>query len=598
MTRKLFVNLFFLVLATSLLHAQQITGQTNGRVVDETDIQVASNLGATLATVSDTDSFESQPVTAVERSERFEVVEATIAQIQEALESGSLTSEELVQLYLDRIEAYQPLLNAYLHVNENALKQAHQLDVERKKGKIRGPLHGIPVLVKDNMNTADMPTTGGALAFAGSFAPDDAFLVQKLQEAGAILMGKSVLTELANWVSGGAPGTRPPSLMPANYSALGEFSFNPYDPRPFEPPLCDPETNPDCDGRPVLATGTSSSGIAAAASLVTVYVGTETSGSILSPSIQNMLVGIKPTVGLISRSGIIPITADQDIAGPLARTVADAAILLGILAGFDPNDPATEACKVEGNCHSDYTPFLDPKGLQGARIGVPRDFFWDTLTADQRKIAENAIALMQKLGATIIDPADMPSARQFPAICSGQLPAEPPDCSTVLKYGFKRDFNAYLATRPDLPVSTLAELIRFNMRHEAEGAIRYGQRRLLTSEAVDLEKDQARYLADRENDLRLSRDEGIDAVLKEHNLDAIFFPGIGGTDIGARAGYPTIVVPAGFLPPVPPVEEPIPYGISFTGTAFSEPTLIRLAFAFEQATGARRPPASTPPLPK
>ncbi len=518
----------------------------------------------------------------------FQVVETTTPEIQAAFETHllGLNSKKLVERYLERTETYEPLVNAYILVNPNAEREAHRLDVERARGRVRGPLHGIPVLLKDNINTIDMPTTGGAIALEGSVPPDDAFLVKKLREGGAVIMGKSVLSELANWVS---------DRMPANYSAVGGFGFNPYDPRPFQPPLCDPVVTPTCDGRPVLSTGTSSSGIAATANLTTLYVGTETSGSILSPSLQNMLVGIKPTVGLISRDGVIPITADQDTAGPLARTVTDAAILLGALAGFDPNDPATESCLTPGNCHTDYTQFLDPNGLRGARIGVPRDLYWGGLSADQRRIAENAIALMRDLGAEIIDPAEIPTARQFQPICAG-IP-EPPNCSTVLKYGFKRDFNAYLASLPNPRVRTLAELIAFN-NEDPTVRIRYGQARLLISEAVDLERDRERYLADRANDLRLSRDEGTDAVIDGLGLDALFFPGIRGSDVGARAGYPTIVVPAGFLSPVPPVEQPIPYGISFMGKAFSEPTLIRLAFAFEQAGKARRPPASTPQLPK
>src|SRR5215208_6613426 len=271
----------------------------------------------------------------------IQLVEAGVPELQLALRSQLITSEQLVQMYLNRIAAYDnagPMLNSFIHINANALEEARARDRDRQRGLSHGPLFGIPVLLKDNIDTADMPTTAGSVALEGSIPPDDAFITQKLREAGAIILGKATLTEFANFIALG---------MPTGYSSLGGFGFNPYDPREL----------PGGDGRPVLQTGGSSSGpgIGVNANLVTLAVGTETSGSILSPASANGVVGIKPTVGLVSRDGIIPITADQDTAGPITRTVTDAAILLGVLAGYDPNDPATAACLTPGHCFSDYT---------------------------------------------------------------------------------------------------------------------------------------------------------------------------------------------------------------------------------------------------
>jgi len=288
---------------------------------------------------------------------RLQLVEATISDLQRAMRARALTSEELVQKYLLRVAAFDdagPGLNSYIHVNAAALDEARARDLERRRSCARGPLHGIPVLLKDNINTDDMPTTAGSIALEGSLPPEDAFITKRLREAGAVLIGKATMTEYANFIAIG---------MPTGYSSLGRFGFNPYDPRPL----------PGGDGRPVLATGGSSSGsgISVSANLVTVAIGTETSGSILSPASSNGVVGIKPTVGLVSRSGILPITADQDTAGPIARTVTDAAILLGVIAGFDPDDLATLPCVVPGTCRRDYTRFLRRRALRGARIAVP-----------------------------------------------------------------------------------------------------------------------------------------------------------------------------------------------------------------------------------
>jgi len=275
----------------------------------------------------------------------LQLVEASVPELQQALRTKLITSEQLVQMYLDRIAAYDkvgPTLNAFIHLNANALEEARARDRDRHRGRAHGPLFGIPVLLKDNINTSDMPTTAGSVALAGSIPPNDAFITAKLREAGAIILGKATLTEFANFIAIG---------MPSGYSSLGGYGFNAYDPRPL----------PASDGRPVLTPGGSSSGsgIAVSASLVAVAIGTETSGSILSPGSSNGVVGIKPTLGLVSRTGILPITADQDTAGPLARTVTDAAIMLSEVAGFDPNDPATAPCLQPGNCFTDYTKFLN-----------------------------------------------------------------------------------------------------------------------------------------------------------------------------------------------------------------------------------------------
>ena len=326
-------------------------------------------------------------------SARLQLVEATIQDLQKALQTKLVTSEQLVEMYHARMAAYEdsgPRINAYIHVNANADVDAVRVDARRHPGAVNGPLHGIPILLKDNIDTADMPTTAGSVALAGSIPPDDAFIVQKLREAGAIILGKATLTEYANFLAIG---------MPTGYSSLGGFGFNPYDPR------VDPRTTPPFnDGRPVLQTGGSSSGsgIGVNANLTAIAIGTETSGSILSPASANGIVGIKPTVGLVSRDGIIPITADQDTAGPLTRTVTDAAILLGVIAGYDPNDPATGECLIPGHCFSDYTQFLNPRALRGARIAVYSPP--TPLVANRQAIIDNAVAVLRAQGASGTDP--------------------------------------------------------------------------------------------------------------------------------------------------------------------------------------------------
>jgi amidase len=521
----------------------------------------------------------------------LQLVEASVPELQQALRTKLITSEQLVQMYLNRIAAYDkvgPTLNAFIHLNANALEEARARDRDRHRGLAHGPLFGIPVLLKDNINTADMPTTAGSVALAGSIPPNDAFITQKLHEAGAIILGKATLTEFANFIAIG---------MPSGYSSLGGYGFNAYDPRPL----------PASDGRPVLTPGGSSSGsgIAVSASLVAVAIGTETSGSILSPGSSNGVVGIKPTVGLVSRNGILPITADQDTAGPLARTVTDAAILLSEIAGHDPNDPATAACLVPGNCFTDYTKFLDKHALRGARIAVPHSPYWNGFTPAQTQIMLDAIAALREQGATVVDPFEIPNQAAINAfgICVS-FPA-PSNCSTVLMYGQKHDLNNYLATRPNAPVHTLADIIAFNNAHAAV-ALKYGQAIFLAANQLDTSPgsaDTQRYLADRALDLALTRG-GLDAVFNgpdgiqgtDDDFDAILFPQNRGAAAPAKAGYPSIVVPGGFTPPAGPVINPAPFGVTFTGRAFSERTLIALAYAYEQATKLRQPPASTPPL--
>jgi amidase len=452
-----------------------------------------------------------------------------------------------------------------------------------------------------------MRTTGGALAFARLHPPYESTLSRKLRAAGAIVIGKTVLTELANWVS---------DHMPANYSAVGGYGMNPYDPRPDPRHVLAPDPNPNVaphhffdDGRPVMSTGGSSSGIATSANLAAANVGTETSGSILSPSNQTMLAGIKPTVGLISRYGVIPITADQDTAGPMARDVASAAIMLGVMQGFDPHDPATAACLTPGNCLDDYTTFLQAGGLAGARIGVPQAGFYSALTDAQRAVVDDAIDFIQAAGATV-EFTDIPSQVDgtLPAwgVCAiaSQNKGNDSACSVVLKYGFKRDFNAWLDSLGDASrIDSLTELIAFNLANADRNAIRYEQARLDISEEMDLAADAARYAADRARDILLTATNGIDATMRAGDFDALLFGGSSSAGLAARPGYPTVIVPFGFIPnePTPPLPDgfnagPVPYGISFTGSAFQEATLIKLAYAFEQATKRRESPPSAPPL--
>jgi amidase len=539
----------------------------------------------------------------------FSVVEATIADMRAALEQHRTTSHEIVVQYLARIATYEDKLHAVITVNPRVFAIADSLDRLRAQGHIIGPMHGIPVALKDNVHTTDMPTTGGALAFADLVPPYEATLTKNLEAAGAIILAKTQLTELANWVA---------AAMPGNYNGLNGQGMNPWDPRR------DPR-DAFFDGRPVLTTGGSSSGAGTNVSFWMANVGTETSGSILSPSNQNMLVGIKPTVGRVSRYGVIPITADQDTPGPMARTVSDAAIFLGALEGAapDPNDPATRKCPPPAG--RDYTKFLNPNGLKGARIGIPRAFFYDRTSAGattprgglsdaQRKVMDDAIAALKAQGAVVVDPADLPSiVDTVPANnfinwnpCSGdQSKGRDADCSIAFKYGMKRDFNKWLQSLGTAaPVKSLTELREWNIAHQRAGSIKYGQAQLDISDEMDVVADRARYEADRRKDILLSAANGIDAALKAHQLDALLFPGVSSANIAARPGYPTVTVPFAFVP-VPAGQgptafppgfdpKPAPFNVSFTGTACSEPKLIELAYAFEQATKKRIPPPLFP----
>jgi amidase len=542
----------------------------------------------------------------------FSVVEAGIAELRTALQQGRTTSRAIVEQYLMRIATYEDRLNAIITVNRNALAIADSLDRLRARGVILGPLHGIPVALKDNIHDVEMPTTGGALAFADLVPPYDATLTRNLKAAGAIILAKTQLTELANWVASGMPG---------NYNGLAGYGMNPWDPRR------DPRDN-SFDGRPVLTTGGSSSGVGTNVSFWAANVGTETSGSILSPANQNMLAAIKPTVGRVSRYGVIPITADQDTPGPMARTVTDAAIMFGALESATPdsNDAATRKCPPPPA--RDYTRFLNPNGLTGARIGIPRAFFYDRTPAGnasgnprgglgdaQRKVMDDAIAVLKAQGAVIVDPADIPSVVDtVPANnflnwnpCGGldNAKGRDADCSIAFKYGMKRDFNTWLKSLGDrAPVKTLADLRAWNISHQRAGAIKYGQANLDVSDEMDLQADRARYEADRRKDILLSATNGIDAALKANRLDALLFPSVSSANIGARPGYPTVTVPFAFVPAGPATganafpegfePRPSPYNVSFTGTACSEPRLIELAFAFEQATKKRIPPPLFP----
>src|SRR3954468_13043511 len=548
----------------------------------------------------------------------FHLIEATIPEMRAAMASGRLTSRALVSQYLARLGTYEDRLHAAILVNPRALEDADRLDRERAAGELRGPLHRIPIAVEGNIHTTDMPTTGGALAFAGLVPPYEATLTKNLRDAGAIIIAKTGLTELANWVAGA------PNPMPGNYNAVGGQGYNPYDPRP------DPR-EATFDGRAALQTGGSSSGIGTAANLWAANVGTDTGGSVISPANANMLVGIRPTIGRISRYGIIPITADHDTAGPMTRTVTDAAIMLGALESPspDPNDPATTTCTPPPG--RDYTKFLRAGGLTGARLGIPRANYDDRialngdragrtegitttttitagrggLNAEQARVMADAIAVLKAQGAIVVDPADVPSLAakdpkdSFAAwdYCSGadQAKGHDADCSVNFKYGMKRDFNLWLKSLgPSAPVKTLTELRQWNTAHAKAGAIKYGQSQLDISDEMDVDKDRARYEADRAKDIRLAAAHGIDEVMKAERLDAILFPGAGGAAIAAKPGYPTVIVPFALVPnaPTPPFPagfdaKPAPFGVSFTGMACSEPKLIELAYAFEQATKKR-----------
>lgn len=495
----------------------------------------------------------------------FELDEITISDLQVGMQSGKFTSRALVEKYTARIgeiDKQGPAINSVIELNPDALSIAESLDQERKANGPRGPLHGIPVLIKDNIDTADkMMTTAGSLALVGSKPPKDSFVVQRLRAAGAVILGKTNLSEWANIRS---------SHSTSGWSGRGGLTRNPY----------------ALDRNPCGSSSGTGAGISA--NLCAVGIGTETDGSIVCPSSSNGLAGIKPTVGLVSRSGIIPISHSQDGAGPMCRTMRDAATLLGVLTGVDPDDPATTASP--GKSHSDYTKFLDPNGLKGARIGVARKYFGFSDAVDA--LMEQALDAMKKQGATLLDPADIETFGKFD---ESEL--------LVFMYELKADLNAYLARLgPGAPVRTLQDIIEFNERNRQKEMPYFGQDLFIKAEGKGPLTEKA-YLDALQKNRQLAGTEGIDTLMEKHHLDAIVAPtggpawltdlvtgdhfAGGSSNAAAVAGYPNINVTAGHL-------SGLPVGISFFGRAWSEPTLIKLAYAFEQTTQARRVPRFLP----
>ena len=495
----------------------------------------------------------------------FELEEITIAELQEGMKSGKYKARAIAEKYLARIDAvdkHGPAVNSVIEVNPDALAIAEASDKERKQKGARGLLHGIPVLIKDNIDTADkMMTTAGSLALVGSKPPKDSMVAQKLREAGAVIIGKTNLSEWANIRS---------RHSSSGWSGRGGQTKNPY----------------ALDRNPCGSS--SGSGAGASANFCAAAIGTETDGSIVCPSSANGLVGIKPTVGLVSRSGIVPISHSQDGAGPMCRSVRDAAIVLGALTGVDAEDSAT--AESQGKSYSDYTQFLKADGLRGARIGVVRKAFGFMDAVD--KVMEAALDAMKKEGAILVDPVEIETAGKWSETES-----------TVFMYELKADLNAYLA-RPGFnpPVKTLKDIIEFNERNREKEMPYFGQDFFLKAEAKG-PLDSKEYVEALEKNHQLARKEGIDATMEKHNLDALVGPtggpawltdwvdgdhfGGGSSGAAAVAGYPNVTVPAGFV-------FGMPVGISFFGRAWSEPVLIRLAYAFEQATKVRRPPKFLP----
>jgi len=508
-----------------------------------------------------TPAAESQPGAPAPEVNPFELDEITIAELQEGMNSGKFTAQSLAEKYTARISEIDkrgPGLNSIIELNPDALSIAEALDQERKAGGPRGPLHGIPVLIKDNIATADrMMTTAGSLALVGAKAPKDAFVAQKLRAAGAVILGKTNLSEWANIRS---------SHSTSGWSGRGGLTKNPY----------------ALDRNPCGSSSGTGAGISA--NLAAIGIGTETDGSIVCPASSNGIAGIKPTVGLVSRAGIIPISHSQDTAGPMCRTLRDAAILLSALAGADPDDAATAVSA--GKLQPDYAQYCDPDGLKGARIGVARKYFGFNDAVDA--IMEQALDVMKKHGATLVDPADIETFGKFD---DTEL--------LVFMYELKADLNAYLARLgPSAPVHTLKEIIDFNERNRQKEMPHFGQDLFLKSEAKGplTEKEYLDALA---KNRQLTRTEGIDALMDKHHLDAIVAPtgspawltdlvngdhaAGGSSNAAAVAGYPNVNVTAGFI-------SGLPVGISFFGRAWSEPMLIKLAYAFEQATKARQAP--------
>ncbi|MFZ5354246.1 MAG: amidase family protein [Bacillota bacterium] len=476
---------------------------------------------------------------------KFVIEEASISDMAAAMSEGTITSRELVLMYMKRIAEIDkrgPSINSVLELNPDAIHIAEALDEERKHNGARGILHGIPILIKDNINTFDkMHTSAGALALSDNYGAYDAFIVTKLRNAGAVILGKTNLTELANFMTEG---------MPNGFSSRGGQVKNPY-------------------GEFDVSGSSSGSAAAVTANLCAAAIGTETSGSILSPACQNSIVGIKPTIGLVSRSGIIPIAHSQDTAGPMARTVEDAAILLTAIAGPDENDAATSLIKMKPSI--DYTSCLNPNGLKDSRIGIPKDYYHDELNDEMKEIMKQVADKLGELGAVVIEDDNIDTARDFSSW-------------NVLVYEFKSDLNAYLASQgQNAPVKSLREIIEYNMKHPKE-TLKFGQKILLDSEKTSGTLTESEYINEKLRDLELSQVKGIDAYMERNKLDAMLFPTSWGCDISARAGYPSIAVPAGYL------STGEPFGITFAARAFQEDILIKLAYSFEQATKLRKPP--------
>jgi amidase len=492
--------------------------------------------------------------------------EQSISELQQKMDSGELTARQLAEIYLERIDSLDrngPRLNSVIETNPDVLAITQTLDEERRTGKVRGPLHGIPILLKDNIDTHDaMQTTSGSLALEGNIASYDAFIVKQLRKAGVVILGKTNLSEWANF--------RGKNSI-SGWSSRGGFTRNPY---ALDRSACG---------------SSSGSGVAVAANLSAAAVGTETDGSIICPAQTNGIVGIKPTLGLLSRSGIIPIAHSQDTAGPMARTVADAAALLSAMTGVDEHDPATKGSNVKRSI-LDYTNFLDMNGLKGARIGVARNM----CGTDPRiiKIFESCIDVMKKQGAIIIDPADVANFNKF-----GKTEIE------VLHFEFKAGLNNYLANANGR-VKTISDVIKFNEENKSRVLQYFGQEHLLSAQKKGSLRNK-KYREALARNLLLTRKNGIDATMKKYKLNAIIVPTGGpawvvdmvngdsinwdmeSTSPAAVAGYPHITVPAGYI-------FGLPVGISFFAKAWQEPTLIKLAYAFEQATKVRRPPEFLP----
>ena len=465
--------------------------------------------------------------------------ELTVAEISRMLAEGEISSRQLVLNYMERIALYDksgPMLNSVLELNPDALFIAEAMDRERAKGRLRSPLHGIPILIKDNINTHDkMRTSAGSIALDDNFAPYDAFIVKKLRDAGLIIMGKTNMTELANYMS---------YTMRNGYSSRGGQVINPY--------------NPEGD----VWGSSSGSAVAMSANLCALAIGTETDGSIIWPSHMNGTVGLKPTRGLVSRTGIIPICTAQDTAGPMTRTVADAAALLNIIVGEDPEDPSTWCRDIP----EDYTAYLDKGGLKGLRLGINRGYYED-FSQEQIDIAEKAYKAMESCGADLVQDVNLPHLRSD---------------SSVLLYEFKMCLNAYLSTNPHLRCHSLKDMIDYYGAHPQEG-LKYGMSILLDAQYnTSGNCTDPKYILDKAKCQREAQEEGLLKILDGSELDVLICPGI--TDCSPISGYPSITVPAGYS------SDNMPFGITFVGRPFSEPTLIAAAYAFEQATRARRAP--------